>query len=264
MPDATLVGGDLKLAGRLDKRFFSLLEAIDATGSINRAARTAGYSYRGAWMVLEAASSLANEPLVERLTGGAGGGGSCLTDTARALMAAWTQLKAAHDDFLQQQEAWLLEQPLLAGVLRRLCVKTTARNQFAGRIVAVKTGPVTARITVAIRGGQEVVATMTSVAARRLGMVHGREAIALVKSSDVVLVLDFGGYALSAANQLSGTISRIDEGQVSSLIGLTLPGGAVVTASVANEDAASLTMAVGQAATAVFKAYAVILAVGPA
>ena len=36
-----LVGGDLKLAGRLDARFFALLTAIDETGSINKAASAA-------------------------------------------------------------------------------------------------------------------------------------------------------------------------------------------------------------------------------
>ncbi|KVF17545.1 hypothetical protein WJ07_28690 [Burkholderia vietnamiensis] len=58
--DATLLIGELKLAGRLDERFFALLEAIDNTGSINRAARVAGYSYKGAWLVLESASNLAS------------------------------------------------------------------------------------------------------------------------------------------------------------------------------------------------------------
>jgi hypothetical protein len=47
MRENTLLDGDLRLAGRLDARFFALLDAIEATGSINRAARTAGYSYRG-------------------------------------------------------------------------------------------------------------------------------------------------------------------------------------------------------------------------
>ena len=58
-----------------------------------------------------------------------------------------------------------------------------------------------------------------------------------------------------------GTISRVEKGAVSSLIGLTLPGGATVTASVTNDAVTALGLAVGQPATAVFKAYAVMLAV---
>ena len=40
MKDGSLLSADLKLAGRLDARFFALLEALDATGSINKAARS--------------------------------------------------------------------------------------------------------------------------------------------------------------------------------------------------------------------------------
>lgn len=260
MPDATLLHGELRLAGRLDARFFALLEAIDSTGSINRAARTAGYSYKGAWLLLETASNLANEPLMSRATGGKGGGGTQLTPAGHALLAAWRGLQGAHADFLRAQEALLVQQPALAGLLRRIAMKTTARNQFAGTVSAVEAGPVTTQLTIALAGGQEIVATMTSAAATRLQAAVGKEAIALVKSSAVVLVADFAGYQLSARNQFAGTVSRVERGAVSSLVGLTLPGGAVITASVTNDAIDALGIAVGHAATAVVKAYSVMVA----
>ena len=46
-------------------------------------------------------------------------------------------------------------------------------------------------------------------------------------------------------------------------MGLTLPGGAVVTASVTNDAVDALALAVGQSATAVFKAYSVMVAAQP-
>lgn len=264
LSDITLLDGELRLAGRLDARFFALLAAIEATGSLNRAARAAGYSYRGAWLLLEAASRLASSPLVESATGGVGGGGSRLTDLARSLLAAWHQVQQRHRDFLAQEEAWLLAQPAIAGALRRMSMKTTARNQFVGRISAVEPGPVTTQVTLALPGDQEISATMTSTAARRLKVKKGQEAIALIDATALVLVVDFAGYALSARNQLAGTISRIETGAVTSMVGLTLPGGATVTASVTNDAVTALGLAVGQPATAVFKAYAVMVAVAVA
>lgn len=263
-PNGSLLHGELRLAGRLDSRFFRLLEALDSTGSINRAARTAGYSYRGAWLVLEAACNLAHEPLLETATGGAGGGGTRLTAAAHDLLKAWRVVQAAHHDFLQAHEAELVHNPALAGLLRRMSMKTTARNQFAGTIKAVEIGPVSAQITIAIKGGQEIVATMTAAAAKRLKIKKGLEAIALIKASAVVLVTDFAGYQLSARNQFAGTVSRIEKGAVSSLVVVTLPGGAVVTASVTNEGVDALALKVGAAVTAVFKAYSVIVAVATA
>lgn len=263
VPDGALLGGELKLAGRLDERFFALLAALEATGSINRAARTAGLSYKGAWMLLETACNLANETLLETATGGSGGGGTRLTDAARALLEVWRGLQAEHHAFLREQETRLAQQPALAGLLRRMSMKTTARNQFAGTVKAVDIGPVSAQVTIALKSADEIVATMTSAAAQRLKLKKGKEAIALIKASAVVLVTDFAGWQLSARNQLAGTVSRIERGAVSSLVILTLPGGAVITASVTNEGVDALGLKVGLPATAVFKAYSVMVAAQP-
>jgi molybdate transport system regulatory protein len=257
----SLLGGELKLAGRLDARFFELLRAVELTGSLQKAARTAGYTYKGAWLLMDTATNLARAPLIERVQGGVGGGGSRLTPAAHELLAAWQQLQARHAAFLRQEEAWLIEQPALAALLRRLTMKTTARNQFAGTIRHIERGPATVQVTLDIAGGHEISAAISAAAAARMQLAEGGEAIALIKASEVVLVTDFAGYTLSARNQLAGTIARVQKGAVSSLVGLTLPGGATVTASVTNDAVDALGLRVGQAATATFKAYAVMLAV---
>ena len=109
-------------------------------------------------------------------------------------------------------------------------------------------------------GGAGITATVTTAAADRLGLAVGKEAIALIKASAIVLVSDFAGYRLSARNQLAGTVSRVERGAVSSLVGLTLPGGTLVSASVTNDAVDALALAVGDPATAVFKAYSVLVA----
>lgn len=261
--DGALLSGELRIAGRLDERFFALLDALHQTGSINRAARTAGLSYKGAWLLLEAACNLANEPLLQTATGGAGGGGTTLTEAGLGLLQAWQSLQAEHREFVHGQEARLATLPALHGLMRRMSMKTTARNQFAGTVAAIDIGPVSAQVTIALKAGDEITATMTSAAAKRLKLAKGKEALALVKASAVVLVTDFAGWQLSARNQLAGTISRIERGAVSSLVVLTLPGGGAITASVTNEGVDALGLAVGAPATAVFKAYSVMVAAQP-
>jgi molybdate transport system regulatory protein len=260
MSDGSLLSAELKIAGRLDARFFALLEALHGTGSITRAARTAGLSYKGAWLLLESACNLANEPLLETVTGGAGGGGTRLTEAALGLLRAWQQIQAEHRDFVRVQETRLAQLPALHGLLRRMSMKTTARNQFAGTVAAVELGPVSASVTITLKAGDPITATMTSDAAKRLKLKKGKEALVLIKSSAIVLVTDFAGWQLSARNQLAGTVSRIEKGAVSSLVVLTLPGGAAVTASVTNEGVEALALKVGTPATAVFKAYSVMVA----
>jgi molybdate transport system regulatory protein len=58
-------------------------------------------------------------------------------------------------------------------------------------------------------------------------------------------------------------VSRIERGAVSSLVVLTLPGGATITSTVTNEGVEAAGLKVGVAATAVFKAYAVMVAAQP-
>lgn len=261
MRDASLLTADLRLGPQLDARFFALLQALQATGSLRKAARAAGYSYKGAWDRLDAATAWARQPLLSTATGGAGGGGTALTPAAHTLLAGWQTLQQRHDDFLAEQELWLLQDPDLSILLRRSAMKTTARNQFAGTLAEVDLGPVTAQATLATPAGLQITATMTAAAAKQLNLRVGANAIALVKASAVVLVTDFAGYALSARNQLAGSVSRVERGAASSLVGLTLPGGTVLTASVTNDAVAALGLAVGQPATAVFKAYGVMLAV---
>lgn len=140
-------------------------------------------------------------------------------------------------------------------------MKTSARNQFTGTISAVEIGPVTAQAALRLEAGQTITATLTAAAATRLKLAVGQPAIALVKASAVVLVADFGGYVLSARNQLAGSVGRIDRGAVSTLVGVELPGGGVVTASVTNDAVNALGLELGQPVTAVFKAYSVMLAV---
>ena len=262
-PAGTLLTGELKLAGRLDGRFFALLAAIEATGSINRAAATAGLSYKGAWLMLESAGNLAQSPLLQTATGGSGGGGTHLTSAARELLVAWHGLQVEHASFLRAQEQRLAVNPALHGLLRRMSMKTTARNQFVGTVTALSLGPVSAEVTITLASGDAITATMTTGAAKRLKLKKGKEALALIKASAIVLVTDFAGWQLSTRNQLEGTVSRIDPGAVSSLVVLTLPGGATVTASVTNEGVESLGLTVGTPATAVFKAYAVMVAAQP-
>ena len=253
--EGRLLSAELRLAGGLDARFFALLDALQRTGSINRAAATAGYSYKGAWLLLERAGNLATEPLLQTAAAG-----TRLTDAARSLLDAWRLLQDEHREFLREQEQRLAQQPALQGLLRRMSMKTSARNQFAGTVSALDIGPVSAEVTITLKSGDAITATLTAAAARRLKLKKGKEALALVKASSVVLVADFAGWQLSARNQLAGTVSRIERGAVSSLVVLTLPGGATLTASLTNEGLEALGLQVGAGATAVFKAYAVMVA----
>jgi molybdate transport system regulatory protein len=81
-----------------------LLERIDEMGSIAAAARSMKLGYRNAWLWVEAANRLAPAPLVEKVTGGPGGGHAQLTDEGRRAVEQYRQLRARFDEFVKEVE----------------------------------------------------------------------------------------------------------------------------------------------------------------
>ncbi|WP_338040548.1 TOBE domain-containing protein [Methylocucumis oryzae] len=72
--------------------------------------------------------------------------------------------------------------------------------------------------------------------AETLGIKAGIDVSALVRAPQVIIVSDFGGYRLSARNQLSGTVSQIHKGQVNSEVVLGLVDGDTIIATVTNDS----------------------------
>lgn len=140
-------------------------------------------------------------------------------------------------------------------------MKASARNQFTGTVNEVLIGAVNAEVHLSLKGGETIVASITKESVENLGITAGLEVIALVKAPQIIVVTDFGGYTLSARNQLQGTVTQIKSGAVNSEVDIELKGGEKVAATVTNDSIESLGLRKGQSATAVFKAGAVILAV---
>ncbi|MCM3755038.1 TOBE domain-containing protein, partial [Bacillus licheniformis] len=106
-------------------------------------------------------------------------------------------------------------------------MKTSARNQVFGKVASIVRGTVNDEVTLALPGGQSVVAVLTHESADALGLREGADACALVKASWVVLAVDDGGPDLkvSARNRLRGSVDAVAAGAVNSEVTLALDGG---------------------------------------
>lgn len=71
-----------------------LLELVEETGSIARAAAGMGLAYREAWGRLRQAEQALGGPILSRHAGGPGGGGAELTPQGRRLRDGFRQAKA--------------------------------------------------------------------------------------------------------------------------------------------------------------------------
>ena len=70
-----------------------LLEQIQVSGSLSEAARKLGYSYRRAWMLLDAMNRRWPKPLVTTAVGGKRGGGARVTSTGRHVLRVYRDLQ---------------------------------------------------------------------------------------------------------------------------------------------------------------------------
>jgi molybdopterin-binding protein len=66
-------------------------------------------------------------------------------------------------------------------------MKLSARNQIPGTITAVKPGATTTHVTIEIKQGVVVTASITNEAAEELGLKPGMAAYAVIKASDVMV-----------------------------------------------------------------------------
>lgn len=240
----------------------ALLAAIGETGSITAGAKAVGMSYKAAWDAVDAMNNLAGETLVVRSTGGKGGGGTTLTPRALTLIDTFRAVDREHRLFLERAGAAIAGFSDDWQMIGRIGMKTSARNQLYGKVSAVQRGTVNDEISLALPGGQSIVAIVTHESTETLGLAVGAEAVALVKASSVLLVADDGtSDRLSTRNRLRGTVSAVQRGAVNAEVSLTLEGGAVLTSVVTNDSVAALGIAEGQALVAAFKASSVILGV---
>jgi len=80
-----------------------LMQRIEKTGSINKAAAEMGMSYKKAWELITALNSQAAKPLVIKQAGGKKGGGSLITEEARILISYYTGLRQKFIAFLEKE-----------------------------------------------------------------------------------------------------------------------------------------------------------------
>ena len=241
----------------------ALLEAIRDCGSITQAARVVGLSYKGAWDAIQVLNNLFERPLVAAHPGGRGGGTAAVTPEGLAVIGAFHLVEAelAHTLGILEQKLANPGAPALNSMFWSLAMKTSARNALRGVVDRVTDGAVNAEVTLTIAPGVEITAVITRHSVADLGLVPGRAAIALIKSSFIILAAADDGLRTSARNRLVGTVSRVEDGAVNSEVTLDLDAGKTLTATVTLESARALELKVGTPAAALIKASHVILAV---
>lgn len=89
-----------------------LLELVEETGSIGKAAARMGMSYMRAWSLIQTMNACFKQPLIETVRGGHERGGAKLTETGRRVLALYRQME--QEALASVQSGWRELQTFLA------------------------------------------------------------------------------------------------------------------------------------------------------
>lgn len=256
---------DALLALRSEGRFLvgrdriKLLEAVAEYGSITKAAKVVGFSYKTAWDAVNSINNLLPSPAFVTKAGGRAGGGAEVTAEGRRLIATFHRL----EERLSRISSLIAEEGLEDQddfLLWSVGIKISTRNVFQTEVVQVKKWPVDVEVTLRVSAENSILAIVTNDAATELGLEPGRKVLALIKSSFVNLSpLDHA--PSGARNRFIGKVTRRIDAERNSEILLDIGAGKTMTAVVPRQTAEDLGLAEGEEAVATFNATNVILAV---
>lgn len=257
---------DATLALRSEGRFLvgrdrvKLLEAVAEHGSISKAAKAVGFSYKAAWDAVNAINNLLPRPAFVTKAGGRSGGGAEITEEGRRLIVAFRRL----EERLSQISTAISEEGLESQndlLFFGLALKISARNVFQAVVTGIRKAPVDVEVTLEVSKENSIRAIVTNQAVEELGLVPGRRAIALVKSPFITLEPVDASREGGSRNRFVGTVIRRIDSEPNSQVLLDIGDGKTITAIVAKTSADDLAIKAGSRAAAVFKPSHVILAV---
>lgn len=242
----------------LGKGRIELLELIKEHGSIHAAAKVMKMSYKAAWDSVDAMNKLSISPLVEKTSGGKGGGGTIVTERGEEIIKAFHMLEQKHRKFL---ELFSGNDDLIsiATIMDRLTLTVSARNQLSGTITNIQEDSVNVFIEITLKGSEKLYASITKNSFARLGCTLGETIVAIIKASSVLL--SKSAPAMTCENLLQGKVIQVLRDTSGTEVTLHLLSDNSITATIPNDTFDTLGIGVNDNVYAFFKASSIIVGV---
>lgn len=238
-----------------------LLKAIQKSGSISAAARNLEMSYKAAWDAVDAMNNLSESIIVNRVTGGKRGGGAELTAYGIKMLDFYETAQVEHEKFIDRLGERISDLGKFFNFLRSVNMRTSARNQLAGKVLEIKKGAVNSEIVMGLSNGEKMISIITNDGVESLGLKAGSDIYAIVKAHSVLIIKSDELPSISARNKIKGTISEVIEGSVNCEVKISTNGGVIITAIVTEDAKNELELKKGDAVFAVIKASSIIVGV---
>jgi len=233
--------------GFIGKGRVELLQNIQIYGSISKAAKQMKMSYKAAWDSVDIMNKLSNKPLVTKVTGGVGGGGTVITAYAKELIQAYEEVSMLYRNYFETLgnsfNANLLddsfEEPVFCRLTGTIKDKLNINDNY--------------EITIQTKSKQ----LLTSIESKKFVLERaleiGDEITFLIETNNIVI--NKNPNSNSARNILEGKVLKITNDGINSTIKIDCGNEEIIYAKVTSSSCAKLNIEVGDSLFASFKAY---------
>lgn len=236
----------------LNHKKVQLLENITVYGSISKAAKESGITYKTAWSWIDKMNTLAPKPLVQKISGGKDGGGTLVTAYAKELMNTYEEVEA-----LQQKHLRMLEESFLhlQGDEQSQSF-TFSRLDAEIKEILIKGDKAIVLLLLACGNEISAQAPLSFIEVNSLSV--GSPVNVLIESDTVSVSKSFEK-EISSRNKLTVKVKEIDIRGEDVLLTLLLCKDYCLTSRVTYKSYKDLQIKKGDELRAVFKAYSVTL-----
>jgi molybdate transport system regulatory protein len=235
-----------------EKNFLSLkkvqlLENIMVYGSISQAAKASSITYKTAWDWIDKMNALAPKPLVQKISGGKGGGGTIVTVYAKELMKTYEEVDALHQKHLETlQKAF--------DHLGDAKEKTFSFSRLEAEIKKISIHENRANLELRLSYGACIHIQSPSSFVKVNALEVGSKSSVLIES-EAVSVSRSLDKEISSRNKLKGRVDAITIDGEDVLLTLLLGEGQCLTSRITYKSYTEMQIKKGDELTAMFKAY---------
>lgn len=224
-----------------------LLKNIQIYGSISKAAKQMKMSYKAAWDSVDIMNKLSREPLVTKVTGGVGGGGTVITTYAKEIINAYDELKNLHESYLKNMSN------LFDGLVIDLKNEKPVFSKLEGIITNIISNNKTCEIEIVLNSKQKLITIVNEEFLLKRELKVNKDVKLLIETSSIVITKDTN--SSSARNHLKGTIEEINDDGISTFLTINCGNKDIINAKITNSSFRNLSIEKNNIVYAFFKAY---------
>ncbi|MGB5918181.1 TOBE domain-containing protein [Arcobacter sp.] len=233
--------------GFIGKGRVELLKNIQIYGSISKAAKQMKMSYKAAWDSVDIMNKLSQEPLVTKVTGGVGGGGTVITTYAKEIINAYDELMNLHETYLKNMSN------LFDGLVINLKNEKPVFSKLEGRITSILSKNETCEIEITLASKQKLITIVSTEFLEKRELILDKSVKLLIETSSIVITKNINSN--SARNSLKGVIEKINDDGINTFLSIRCGEKDLIDAKITNSSYKNLEIKINDNIFAQFKAY---------